>query len=282
MTLRSILDSAGLLPAGSGHRGDGRVVIAAGTFDILIAEWRKRLPAEEAKAQFGISGAALGELVRHGLVAENDPASPGPRRLSRASYLAFLDRLSLLPRAIPDVGMRNLRDMTKIVNRSYGEIIDVILDGTLEKAVVCDFPKDSLLEGRQEPQRATFGFDQIFLDPLEVKQAFQATSPPGITFECTERMLGTTTKTVKRLAAAGLLKTVVADNPVHRIPQTYVSPSGLEEFKATYISLFEYSKGRGQIARVKKRLTAAGIIPVFEEKGSATFYRRDGLPAAWD
>ncbi|NKB94736.1 hypothetical protein HED48_01145 [Ochrobactrum intermedium] len=84
-------------------------------------------------------------------------------------------------------------------------------------------------------------------------------------------MIGTTTKTVKRLAAAGLLKTVVADNPMHRIPQTYVSPSGLEEFQDTYVSLFEFSKGRGQIARVKKRLAAAGIMPAFEEAGAATF-----------
>jgi hypothetical protein len=291
-TLRTILDSAGLLPAGSGQRGDGRVVIAAETFDRLIADWRERLPVEEAKARFGISGAALDELVRHGLVAESDRGDRGSRRLSRASYLEFLERLDRLPRGIPDAGMRNLQDMTRIVSRTYGEIISLILDGTIKKSIVNNArlghshgaQSYGQMHGSREDGEASrigeLGFDRIFVDPLEVKQAFQAASPPGITFECAERMLGTTTKTVKRLAAAGLLKTVVADNPMHRIPQTYVSPSGLEEFQATYVSLFEYSKGRGQIARVKKRLVAAGIMPVFEEAGTATFYRRDALPAA--
>ncbi|CAN7387474.1 TniQ family protein [Pararhizobium sp. LjRoot235] len=270
MTLRSILDSAGLLPAGSGQTGDGRVVIAAETFDALIADWRDRLPAEEAKARFGISGAALDDIVRRGLVVEKDRDRRRRSRLRKASYLEFLERLEHLPRGFPEQGMRNLLDMTKIVNRSYGEIISLILDGTITKVVV------------DSRQGAEVGFDGIFVDPLAVKLAIQVAAPPGITFQCAERMLGTTTKTVKRLAATGLLKTVEAANPLHRVPQRYVSPSALEEFQDTYISLFEFAKARGQIAVVKKRLTAAGIMPVFEEPGSATFYRRDALPAVHD
>jgi hypothetical protein len=266
ITLRSILDSAGLLPAGSTNQGDGRVVIASETFDRLIGDWRERLPAEEAKARFGVSGAALEEIVRHGLVAAKDRDRRRRSRLSRSSYLKFCERLDCLPRSVPHDGMRSLQDMTRVVNRSYAEIIGLILDGTIASAVVDD------------RKSGEFGFDSIFVDPLEVKVAFHAASPPGITFQCTERMLGTTTKTVRRLAAAGLLKTVVADNPLHRTPQTYILPAGLEDFQRTYISLFEYAKGRGQIALVKKRLADDGIVPVFEEPGAATFYRREGLP----
>lgn len=282
ITLRSILDSAGLLPAGSNQQSDGRVVIAAEIFDKLIGDWRERLPVEHAKTRFGISGVALQELVRQGLVAENESLGSGSRRLSKASYLDFIERLDRLPRATPDAGMRNLQDMTRIVSRSYGEIVSLILDGTITKAVVHHLGIGGVSQDGEVSKTDHFGFDKIFVDPLEVKQAFHVASPPGITFQCAERMIGTTTKTVKRLAAAGLLKTVVADNPMHRIPQTYVSPSGLEEFQDTYISLFEFSKGRGQIARVKKRLAAAGIMPAFEEAGAATFYRRDALSAAWD
>lgn len=266
ITLRSILDSAGLLPAGSTHHGDGRVVIASETLEKLIYDWRERLPAEEAKARFGVSGAALEEIVRHGLVAEKDRDNRRRSRLSRSSYVEFCGRLDRLPRALPRAGMRNLREMTKVASRSYAEIIGLILDGTIASAVV------------DERKVGEFGFDSIYVDPLEVKIAIRASSPPGITFQCAERMLGTTTRTVRRLAAAGLLKTVVADNPLHRTPQTYILPAGLEDFRRTYISLFEYASGRGQIALVKKRLAEDGIVPAFEETGSATFYRRKDLP----
>ncbi|MCK8780801.1 TniQ family protein [Rhizobium sp. NTR19] len=266
ITLRSILESAGLLPAKSTGRGDGRVVIASETFDKLIGDWRERLPAEEAKARFGVSGAALEEIVRHGLLAEKDRDRRRRSRLSRSSYLEFCERLDRLPRSLPRDGMKTLQDMTRVVNRSYAEIIALILDGTIASATV------------DERKAREFGFDSIFVDPLEVKAAFHAASPPGITFQCTERMLGTTTKTVRRLAAAGLLKTVVADNPLHRTPQTYILPAALEDFQRAYISLFEYAKGRGQIALVKKRLAEGGMVPAFEEPGAATFYRREGLP----
>lgn len=266
MTLRSILDSAGLLPAGSGQKGDGRVVVAAETLEALISDWRDRLPAEEAKARFGISGAALDEIARRGLLVEKDQDRRHRSHLTKASYQELLRQLERLPRGEPDVGMRNLRDMTRIANRSYGEIINLMLKGAITKVVV----------DAQHDER--FGFDRIFLDPLEVKLATQTVMPPGVTFQCVERMLGTTTKSVKRLAATGLLKTFEAENPSHRKPQRYVAPSALEDFQNTYISLWEYAKGRGQIAIVKARLKAAGIMPTFEEPGTATYYRRAALP----
>lgn len=294
-TLRSILDSAGLLPAGSVSRSDGRIVIAAEVFDKLIADWRARLPVEHAKARLRISRAAVGGLLSQALVVESDHRNKGPRRLSSASYNEFLKQLDRLPRGVPDPSMKNLTDVTRIVQRTYGQIISLILGGALTKAVIYDArlggdhwlsgtaggdgsddTQDALRDGAL--QSGDLGFDRIFVDPLEVKQALHAVSPPGISFEAAERMLGTTTRTVKRLAAMGHLKTLVADNPMTRKPQTYVSQLGLEEFRETYVSLFEYAKGRGQIARVKEQLSAAGIMPIFHEPGTATFYKRDELP----
>ncbi|NKB94737.1 hypothetical protein HED48_01150 [Ochrobactrum intermedium] len=176
ITLRSILDSAGLLPAGSTQQSDGRVVIAAEIFDKLIGDWRERLPAEHAKTRFGISGAALQELVRQGLVAENESLGSGSRRLNKASYLDFIERLDRLPRATPDAGMRNLQDMTRIVSRSYGEIVALILEGTITKAVV-HVGVGSVSQDGEASQTDHFGFDTIFVDPLEVKQAFHVARP---------------------------------------------------------------------------------------------------------
>lgn len=266
MTLRSILASAGLLPAGAGDKADGRVVVAADILEALIADWRDRLPAEEAKARFGISSAALDDIARRGLLLEKDQDKRRRSHLTKASYLELLRQLECLPRGEPDAGMRNLRDVTRIASRSYGEIINLMLDGAITKVVV---------DARHDEK---FGFDRIFLDPLEVKLATQTAMPPGVNFQCVERMLGTTTKTVKRLAATGLLKTFQAENPSHRKPQRYVAPSALEEFQNTYISLWEYAKGRGQVAIVKARLKAAGVMPTFEEPGTATYYRRAALP----
>ncbi|GEM_PF-6001374 len=265
-TLRSILDSAGLLPLGANGQTDGRVVVPADVFDKLVSEWKERLPAEEAKARFNISGDALKGLIRQGLIEEIDNDRRRRSRIGRPSFTMFEDFLNSLPAGIPDKGMRSLPDMRRSVGRSYGEIVNLMKEKKITKIIRAADPQGIL------------GFEIIFVDPLEVKEAFQVAVPPGITLQHAERAIQTSTKTLKQLVDSGLLKTVVARNPGKWKLQKYVLPSDLEEFQRTYISLFEYSKGRCHPTFMKKRLTDWGIYPALDEKGAATFYRRDELP----
>ena len=269
ITLRRILNSAGLLPPGAGRMGDGRVLVDAGTLEKLIADWRDRLPVEEAKARLGISGASLEAMVGRGLLLRDE--DPGRRSaISRKSFEELTSLLERLPLGVPGPGMRRLTEMVKMGRRTYGEVVGLIIDGTIKSVI------------RDARHNGTFRFESIFVDPVEVKGASPIPAPPGITIQLAERELGTTRTTVEQLVASGILKSVSAENPATGKRQTFVVPSGLEEFRATYISLFDYSKGRDQIGSVKKKLTAAGIMPAFEKAGAATFYRRDALPAAWD
>jgi hypothetical protein len=265
-TLRSILDAAGLLPQGANGQTDGRIIIAADVFDKLISDWKERLPAEEAKARFNISGNALKGIILQGLIVEIDDDPRRRSRIGRPSFKKFEHFLNSLPAGIPDKGMRSLTDMTRKVGRSYGEIVNLMKERKITKIIRVADPEE------------TWGFENIFVDPLEIKEAFEVAVPPGITLQYAERTIRTSTKTVKRLVASGLLKTVSARNPSKRKLQTYVLPSDLEEFQRTYISLFEYSTGRCHPVLMKKRLTSSEIHPAFEEEGAATFYRRDELP----
>jgi len=269
ITLRRILDAAGLLPSGAGGLGDGRVLVDAGALERLIADWRERLPVEEAKARLGVSAAALEAMVSRGLLLRDE--DPGRRcNISRNSFEELTRLLERLPLGVPGPGMKRLTEMVKMGRRTYGEVVGLIIDGTIKSGI-----RDARHDG-------TFRFDSIFVDPAEVKGASPISAPPGITIQLAERELGTTRTTVEQLVASGILKSVSAENPATGKRQTFVVPSALEEFRATYISLFDYSKGRDQIGSVKKKLTAAGIMPAFEKAGAATFYRRDALPAAWD
>lgn len=269
ITLRRILDAAGLLPSGAGGLGDGRVLVDAGALERLIADWRDRLPFEEAKARLGVSAAALETMVSRGLLLRDE--DPGRRgNISRNSFEELTRLLERLPLGVPGPGMRRLTEMVKMGRRTYGEVVGLIIDGTIKSVI------------RDARHNGTFRFDSIFVDPAEVKGASPISAPPGITIQLAERELGTTRTTVEQLVASGILKSVSAENPATGKRQTFVVPSGLEDFRATYISLFDYSKGRDQIGNVKKKLTAAGIMPAFEKAGAATFYRRDALPAAWD
>ncbi|KJF66396.1 TniQ family protein [Rhizobium nepotum] len=266
VTLRRILKSAGLLPPGAARLGDGRVVVEAEALETLIAGWQERLPTEEAKARLGISGAALKAIVERGLLLKDD----NPNRqsnISRKSFEELTSFLERLPLGTPCRGMKRLTEMVKIGRRTYGEVIGLIIDGTI-KNVIRDAHHD-------EPLR----FDSIFVDPVEVKAASPRLSPPGITLQLAEAQLGTTRKTVEQLVASGLLESITTENPATGKSQTFILPDKLEEFQKNHISLFLYAKGRGQIGDVKKRLADAGVMPAFEKAGVATFYRKDSMPS---
>jgi len=266
VTLRRMLKSAGLLPPGAGRLGDGRVVVEAEALESLIAGWQDRLPTEEAKARLGISGAALKAIVESGLLLKDDDPNR-QSNISRKSFEELTSFLERLPLGTPCRGMKRLTEMVKMGRRTYGDVIGLIIDGTI-KNVIRDIHRD-------EPVR----FDSIFVDPVEVKAASPRLSPPGITLQLAEAQLGTTRKTVEQLVASGLLESITTENPATGKSQTFILPDKLEEFQRTHISLFVYAKGRGQIGDVKKRLAAAGIMPAFEKAGVATFYRMDSLPS---
>ncbi|MGA1805237.1 hypothetical protein [Rhizobium sp. HT1-10] len=205
--------------------------------------------------------------TRNGIHSLQLPLHP----LSKAGWSDEIQGGSKLDADYPAKGVNfACRNTVKMGRRTYGEVVGLIIDGTIKSVI------------RDARHNGTFRFDNIFVDPAEVKGASPISAPPGITIQLAERELGTTRTTVEQLVASGILKSVSAENPATGKRQTFVVPSGLEDFRATYISLFDYSKGRDQIGSVKKKLTAAGIMPAFEKAGAATFYRRDALPAAWD
>lgn len=264
ITLRRMLKSVGLLPPGAGKLGDSRVVVEAGTLDQLIESWHERLPTEEAKARLGISGPALEAIVRSGVLLEDsDPNRQN--KVSRQSFEELISFLEKLPLGAPGPGMKRLTDMAKMGRRTYGDIIGLIINGTVKNVT-----RNAL---RDEPLR----FDSIFVDPLEVKAASPVLSRPGLTLQLAKRQLGTTGKAIQQLVVSGHLESVTAKSSLTDRCQVFIVPSSLDEFQANHISLFDYSKGRGQIAEVKKWLAAAGIMPVFEKPGVATFYRKDSL-----
>ncbi|WP_146051291.1 hypothetical protein [Agrobacterium rosae] len=240
------------------------MLVEAGTLDKLVVSWQERLPTEEAKVRLGISGPALEAIVRSGVLCEdNDPNRPN--KISRESFEKLIGYLETLPLGAPAPGMKRLTEMVKMGRRTYGEVLGLIINGIIKNVT------------RNAPSDQPLSFDSIFVDPLEVKRASPVVFRPGLPFSLAERQLGTTGKTIRQLVASGHLETVTAESSLTGKRQIFILQSSLDEFQANHISLFDYSKGRGQIGDVKKCLTAARIMPVFEKPGVATFYRKDSL-----
>ncbi|MDI5929086.1 TniQ family protein [Rhizobium leguminosarum] len=266
-TLRGILSTAGVLPPGSDAKADGRVLIDANRLEELVTQWRDRLPTEKAKSALRISGPALRSITHKGLLLKTSTNSETDNKISAASYARLMELLDELPRGSPAPRMKRLSYVARMVGRSYAEIVSLVLDGIVANAVI------------DAGQTEAFRLDQIFLDAYEVKRAFGTADPPGVTFERAERMLGTTTQTVRRIVEVGLIETFETENPVNRRKQRYFSPEAIDQFKKDYVTLRNFALGRGNIARVKAALTALGITPVLKEKGVATIYKASEIPS---
>ncbi len=263
-TIRKMLDTAGLLPAGSGARSDGRVLIDANTMHGLIETWRARIPVEHAKSRLGISAPALARIVDSGLMdMTNEERQKG---LSRKTVEAFMQKLSDAEIGCPSVGMKPMLHVARKTGLSYAKIIGMIFSGEIKSIAV------SAQSG------AVFGFKNIYLDPVEISAASpKGAEPPGMSLDVAERVIGATFQTTKRLVQERLLESFKGQNPATGRLQTYIRPEAIMMFQARYVSLREYSMGRGNIAQVKRRLDELRVLPILRGSGIATIYRRTDL-----
>jgi len=125
---------------------------------------------------------------------------------------------------------------------------------------------------------AVFGFKNIYLDPVEISAASpKGAEPPGMSLDVAERVIGATFQTTKRLVQERLLESFKGQNPATGRLQTYIRPEAIMMFQARYVSLREYSMGRGNIAQVKRRLDELRVLPILRGSGIATIYRRTDL-----
>jgi hypothetical protein len=140
------------------------------------------------------------------------------------------------------------------------EIVRLILDGKLVR------------KWRLATER---GYMAVLVDVEEVRALVRGPDHGGFTAVALKDRMQMHDGTVRRLMAAGHLKTVTVVNPVNRCPTVVVPAVEVARFEREYISLFALAKqqGRHHMA-VKKELEAVGIEPALDpKKVGATFYR---------
>lgn len=263
-TIRKLLRSAGLLPTELNARTDGRVLIDAETLHGLIHKWQARVPIEHAKSRLGISVTALARIVDSGLMDLTDEERQ--KGLSRKTLEAFMQKLSDAKIELPVAGMKPMLNVAQSTGLTYAKIIGLIFSGAVKNIAIAAEAGDE------------FGFKNIYVDPDEIFAAStRRGEPPGLSFKVAERVIGTTTQTTKQLVFERVIESFQGVNPANGRLQTYIAPEAIATFQATYVSLREYSRGRGNIAQIKRRLDELGVVPVLQGTGIATIYRRADL-----
>ena len=183
---------------------------------------------------------------------------------------AFLGRLieGAKPVKVARTGRVNIPEAARLAFWMSEEVVRLILDGKLAR-------KWRLVTER--------GYMAVLVDVEEVRALVRGPDHGGFTAVALKDRMQMHDGTVRRLMAAGHLKTVTVVNPVNRCPTVVVPAVEVARFEAKYISLFALAREqRRHHLAVKKELEAAGIDPALNPvKVGATFYRRANLKPRW-
>jgi hypothetical protein len=174
---------------------------------------------------------------------------------------AFLDRLlaGAKPVKAAKAGQVNIPEAARLAFCMSEEVVRLILDGKL---------------ARKWRLRGERGYMSVLVDVEEVRALVRGPDHGGFTAVALKDRMQMHDGTVRRLMAAGHLKTVTVVNPINRCPTVIVPAEEIERFEREFVSLFALARqqGRHHMA-VKKELEAAGIEPAFDpKKVGATFY----------
>ncbi|WP_148287792.1 TniQ family protein [Rhodopseudomonas sp. B29] len=161
----------------------------------------------------------------------------------------------LLP--IPDAARR--------ANCAAMEIVRLLLDGSLERVA-------------RRPDVS--GYLSVLVDPVEVGRHVRGPELHGLTLRSVEKVLRTSSATVKALIKGNHLPSGEMLNPVNRCPQTYVREDALKDFMERFASIDVLARELGTRGHLlRPRLDAMTIDPAFVLSDvNVPFYDRRTLP----
>ncbi|WFU49177.1 TniQ family protein [Sinorhizobium terangae] len=272
-TVRKVLSEAGHLPASSSSTLDQRTVLAADIVDSLLSKWLDAVPMEEMKRLLGITANAIRQLLDSGLLStlEYGPHHASRPVFSRKNVHELINSIErhAMPNA-PAEDHVSLVEACAVIGRGYAALVKMILDGDI--SIWID----------EKGEHTTF--KNIFVCKDQVRSATRAlrtdTATTGLlNLRMVEKLLRTTTKTVRALVDTGLLPSVASVHSFSGAPQRFVEQRALRSFQETFITLHDYRNhlGRGQMQQVKNDIRAKGILPVLDGDAISTVYRRSDL-----
>jgi hypothetical protein len=176
----------------------------------------------------------------------------------------FLNQLleGARPAKVAGAGQANIPDAAKPCCCASEEIVRLILDRRITR-------KWRLV--------GELGYMSVLVDVEEIRALVRGPDHGGFTAVALKDRMRMHDGTIRKLMAAGHLKTATVVNPINRCPTVIVPAEELERFEAEFVSLFALARQqkRHHMA-VKKELDAAGIKPALDPKKiGATFYRRN-------
>lgn len=160
-----------------------------------------------------------------------------------------------------------IADAARRANRSAVEVLEAILDGTLE------------WKGKDP---STPGYAGILVDLSEITILLCDPEPDGLPFLAAAKRLGLTPPCARRLVDAGILRTETVRSPKNRCPMDVVPLAAVKEFETLYITPSGLSQIYGvNPKRIVKWMSDAEVVPRHSDErfGTAIFDRQEAVAA---
>ncbi|MCG7394272.1 TniQ family protein [Microvirga sp. ACRRW] len=265
--LRKLLHAAGHIRESSAKLSDERTVFDARAAQSFLEQVADSLPLTQARAYLNAPRPHERLLFEAGFIRPmilGGTEDLNHHAFARSDLDAFLARLMARVSVEGEADLVSILQAAKKANCSAMEIVGLILDGRLVRV------------GRDA---RTTGYLSVLVDPNEIKPLVRRPDHGGLSLRAVEKALGTDTRVVKALIAAGHLPATRVIHPVKRNEQTVVLPSEVEIFAARFVSLSTIAREHGWAMRtLKPALRQAGIVPCFDPgEVHASFYERDAI-----
>lgn len=122
------------------------------------------------------------------------------------------------------------------------------------------------------------GFASLVVNPKDVADVMRQSHPQKLSTAGAASRLNLSQHAARHLLGQKLLLATRMKHPVTRQIRDFFDPSDVDHFDAEYVSLFNLSRlMRTQGAKLRKEFTERPILPVVEEIGVTTTYRRADL-----
>lgn len=268
--LRRILAHTGHIPPDHARRRDHDVLFDAAATKELLTRYTNPLTLGELAEVLGTNKVQTRIIVKAGHIRplldapESEVGNPYYAREDAERFLATLrDGAQLVTRAPP--GAHPIRVVAKKTLGSSMDIVAMILERRLGWVGQIDAE----------------GYSGLLVRLEEVRNLIRGAEIEGYAPRQAARLLKVPDNAIYDLIETGLVRTTLQRHPVARREVRIVTFKEIERFRLAYVSLFEASRTHGlHHMNLKSRLTAAGVLPVYDPKEcGVTLYLRERVEA---
>ncbi|MBY5485172.1 TniQ family protein [Rhizobium leguminosarum] len=262
--LKTLLLDAGIVARVDAAKLPGQIFVDPERCALFAAELRTSLNQREAREALGADSRLLRALTSELDIVERASIGEGSSsyRVGRRVPVVHIERaLETLRRSVtmpePLGAMVSIPEVARIAGCSFNDIVRLLARGTLRRVAL---GKGGL-------------YHDVRLDPQEILAKLQFGDSSSFDVQAVARWIGVPVNTVKLLVERGVLE---IETPTPRRPMG-VPVKAIVDFIDEYVSTEALmNERRWRISRIRKRLDAIGVSPMFVT-GKTSFYRRADL-----